>query len=605
MRKILFLAAVLMPILLKGQIADTSLLIEDVVVSGPRMNIPFNKDSRSIEIISKKMIEKIPARDVAGILQYATGIDIRQRGPHGVQADIGIRGGSFEQTLILINGIKMTDPQTGHHIMNIPITPDQIERIEIIKGPAARIYGQNAFSGAINIITKTSEEFYGNLNVTAGQNQVLGLGLSMNIPGKLANQSLSINRQISEGYKYNTDYDIQNLLYQASFDLLNYETTLLAGYTERKFGANGFYASPAFQDQYEEIQTSIIALQSKIISGSWIHNPRIYWRRNQDEYLFVRSNPSLYRNLHIGNNIGAEWNSTFNSQFGITGIGAEVRREHLISNNLGERNRNLFSAYAEQRLEFGDFYVTPGLSFQYYSDFGPRLFYGVDASYSFNEYLSFFGNAGTTYRVPSYTDLYYEDPANLGNPDLRPETAFTYEVGLKSNLRYFNTQISYFNQYGRDMIDWVRDPAISNQWMPVNLNQIPMTGIEVAVNSDIGSLTGLNILGFHRLSYTYIDAEIVDNDAIESRYLLENLRHQFTYVGNFDFKYFETSISFRYLDRVSLEDYSLVDLRFSKSWKKSRWFLDVNNLLDINYRETNLVEMPGRWIVAGASFKIF
>ncbi len=605
MKKIAILLLTFFGGTLTAQSIDTSLILDNIMISSSRISIPFAEESRSIEVIRAQEIEKIPARDVAGVLQYATGIDIRQRGPHGVQADIGIRGGGFEQTLILINGFKMTDPQTGHHIMNLPIAVENIERIEIIKGPAARIYGQNAFAGVVNIITKVPDERRGTVHLRAGQNQLLGIGADISLPGKNNKQFISFSRNVSEGYRYNTDYDITNILYQNEFNIAGFKTSLFGGFTERKFGANGFYASANFRDQYEEIQTSLVGLQSTIANGNWIHKPRLYWRRNQDMYVFVRSNPSIYRNMHIGNNIGVEWNSSYLSDLGITGIGFEARREHLISSNLGDRNRNLISAYAEQRFNLGGFNVTPGISFQYYSDFGPRLFYGIDAAYQIKPTLNLYANAGTTYRVPSYTDRFYTDPANEGNADLVPETALTYEIGVKQVTRNYNLQAAAFRRLGSDLIDWTRDTLISPKWTPVNLINVPVTGLETSISSNLGELTGVRLLGYQKLNYTYIDAEIVDNEAAESRYLLENLQHQFTYIGSFDLGFASASFSYRYFDRVSLEDYSLVDLRLNKRFRKMNFYLDINNLLDADYKETNLVPMPGRWAVLGASFNLF
>ena len=246
MKKIV--AIILLPCLLIGQDIDSSFVLDDIVLYSDRISTPFSEDSRSIEILRSEEIAKIPARDVAGVLQFVTGVDIRQRGPHGVQADLGIRGGGFEQTLILINGLKMTDPQTGHHIMNLPVSPENIERIEVIKGPAARIYGQNAFAGVVNIITKVPDELKGTVNLKAGQNQLLGIGLEMSLPSKKADQYISLNRSVSEGYRYNTDYDITNFMYQNQFVVAGAQTSLFAGFTERNFGANGFYASPDFKD---------------------------------------------------------------------------------------------------------------------------------------------------------------------------------------------------------------------------------------------------------------------------------------------------------------------------------------------------------------------
>jgi iron complex outermembrane receptor protein len=138
---------------------DTTIIeLSDVIITENRMQTPFSESARSMYVITKSQLASLPVQSVAEALTYVPGVDIRQRGPMGIQTDIGIRGGTFDQTLILINGVKVSDPQTGHHSFNLPLNLDNIERIEVLKGQGARIYGQNAFNGAINIITKVPEK---------------------------------------------------------------------------------------------------------------------------------------------------------------------------------------------------------------------------------------------------------------------------------------------------------------------------------------------------------------------------------------------------------------------------------------------------------------
>src|SRR5690606_4557270 len=127
--------------------------LEEITIQENRMKIPFNEVSRNIQVIQRREIETTPARSLQEVLSFVPGVDVRQRGVSGTQANIGIRGGSFDQTLMLLNGIKLTDPQTGHHMMNIPLPLQGISSIDVLKGPGSRIYGQNAYAGAINIIT--------------------------------------------------------------------------------------------------------------------------------------------------------------------------------------------------------------------------------------------------------------------------------------------------------------------------------------------------------------------------------------------------------------------------------------------------------------------
>ncbi|MEM1220111.1 MAG: TonB-dependent receptor [Bacteroidota bacterium] len=583
--------------------SDSTLLLPDVMIKGNRIDMPFSETARSVEVMTREQIEAAPVISVAELLQYAAGIDVRQRGVHGVQADISIRGGTFDQVLILVNGIKLADPQTGHHALNLPVDIEQIERIEILKGPGARIFGQNAFAGAINIITRTPEEKFLRIGVQGGQYTLGGLKVSASLPIEKAQHYFSYSRDFSEGYRYNTDYNISNFFYQSDLQRGNTNYRILAGLTERAFGANGFYASPDFMDQYEEIQTSLVAVEAQTEKGNWTTTSRLSWRRNQDEYVFVRSNPSIYRNLHIGNTLGAEVHSAWRNSLGTTGLGLDLQQIRLQSNNLGYHNRTVVSAFVEHRFQWGRLDVIPGVLFNYFSDFDANFFPGLDVGFRLNSGLRLFANVGRTYRVPTFTDLYYEDPANLGNPELQPESAITYEGGIKWNYQGIQTQASYFRRDGQDLIDWSR--AVDTlPWQPANFGNVMAQGAELSAQAYFPVLLQNEDAWLRRLtlSYTYIDAEILENDAAFSRYSLENLRHQFN--ATFEYriaKRIHHTITYRYTDRVNLGPVSLIDTRIQ--YRADRWdcFLGATNLTDEEYRETNLVIMPGRWIRGGFS----
>ncbi|MFT5167085.1 MAG: vitamin B12 transporter [Saprospiraceae bacterium] len=587
---------------------DTSAyLLDQVIVKDNRIQIPFSEHSRTINIISREQIELSPAQSIPELLQNVAGIDIRQRGAHGVQADVSIRGGTFDQTLILINGIKMSDPQTGHHALNIPVDLESIERIEILKGPGARIYGQNAFSGAINIVTKIPTERYAKLAVTAGENGLGGLSASFALPKSNFNQYFSFSRYFADGYRYNTDYDITNYFYQSSFKYLNQELEVLASFSEREFGANRFYGNDAdfFADQYEEVQTSLVSLGYRNIKGDFAFHPRVSWRRNQDEYILVRNNPAFYRNLHISDVLSLELNADYYSDLGATGVGLDLSTIKLRSNNLGNRSRNVATFFLEHRFKFREdkIDITPGLSASYYSDFGGKFFPGIDVGYQINKNFKWYGNIGYTWRIPTFTDLFYEDAANLGNENLSPESAISYEAGLKYIGNGINLQISYFLRDGTELIDWTKADSLA-KWQPQNFSNIQMSGIDFSANLNLKKLLDQDIIQNLRIGYTYINAEEPEADVAFSRYVLENLKQQL--VIGLDHRLFGKlyhSISYRYLDRVSLADYNLMDLKLSWKTKRVTIFGQVDNLLDTEYRESNLVDMPGRWISGGVKFK--
>jgi len=581
---------------------DSSRLLQTVVIHGNRIQTGLDETAASVIVISSADIRQAPAMSVPDLLHYYAGVDIRQRGANGVQADAGIRGSTFDQVLILINGIKISDAQTGHHSLNLPVDIDNIERIEILKGPAARVYGQNAFAGAINIITKNPDHEFMKAHVQAGDFGLGGLRFSAALNNENEKHYFSASRDFSDGYQYNTDYEINNLFYQAEIKSGIGKVSLLGGYTSRNFGANGFYASPAFRDQYEKIQTSLTAVSLQTQPGEYVTvNHRIYWRRNHDDYIFVRNNPNLYRNLHLNNTLGYEVNATLDNKWGISGIGMDINRLWLRSTNLGDRDRTVVTLFAEHQFQLmqGKVSITPGTQLNYYSDFGVNLFPGIDASYLMTSNIRLFANGGYTYRVPTYTDLYYSDPANLGNPDLQPEYAISYEAGMKLiNIKSIHLQASYFVRNGKRIIDWTKE-NINDRWQPQNLINVNMSGLDMNFSWQPEELPFVMTGG-----YTYIDAKKV-TDAIYSRYAFENLRHQA--VVGITLKYTNKvnhTINYRYSDRANLPDYSIVDTRFTWQSKSFGAFADVTNVFDISYKETNLVTMPGRWFKVGVHYEL-
>jgi len=306
--------------------------LDEVVIHSNRIQTGFDEKSANVIVILPKDISNAPAVSITDVLRYHAGMDIRQRGANGVQTDPGIRGSTFDQVLILVNGIKMSDPQSGHHAMNLPIDINNVERIEIIKGPAARIYGQNAFAGAINFITKTPDKNALTLQLTGGDFELWGGKIGGAYKGEKVSHYASVSRDQSGGYKYNTDYSINNYFYQSKIEVGKGSFSFMGGLTDRKFGANGFYSSENFRDQYEEVQTSLIALSYDPQSdGVWSVKPRVYWRRNKDDYVFIRSNPAYYENVHTGQTIGAEVNATHEGKLGSTGLGVDVNRIDLES----------------------------------------------------------------------------------------------------------------------------------------------------------------------------------------------------------------------------------------------------------------------------------
>ena len=575
--------------------------LKEITITSNRITLPFSKTSRTITLLTSDEIIKSAATNVADLLQNIAGIDIRKRGTDGMQSDLYIRGGNFDQTLVLIDGVKMDDVQTGHHSMNAIISLDNIERIEVIKGPAARIYGQNAFTGAINIVTKNVIE--NGLNINAHYGSYENIKTEAAFSQKFDNSSLfaSIGYQESEGYRFNTDFENVSAFFKANIK----KYSLVSSFTQRKFGANGFYASPDYKDQYEETQTSLVSLGTTFNANSVTIKPRVYWRRNQDMYLFLRHNPPAFRNLHISNKIGAETNLVLNSKLGKTGVGIDVARVFLVSNNLGDHNRTAITGFLEHRFELLDekLDITPGIAISYYSDFDSQAFPGIDAGYRFSDSFKLYGNIGYTYRVPTFTDLYYVGPTTLGNTDLQPESALAEELGIKFTNNGFNIDIAFFNRKSDDLIDWTKDNE-EDKWQTRNFSKVITQGFETNIQHNF-NVGGLN--QSFKIGYSFIDDDIKDENVQYTRYSLNSIKHQFTSGLNAKIsKTFNQNISYRYVERTDGTSYNVVDAKLLATLNTGlQLSLAANNIFNAIYTETNLVPMPKGNMMLGLKYSVY
>lgn len=582
---------------------DTIILIPDIKINDQRIQLPFSQSNRTIHFLTRADIEKLPVQSINELLAYLPGVDIRNRGIKGSQADLSLRGSTFEQVLVMINGVKINDPQTGHHSLNIPVPLEAIQRIEVLKGPGSRRYGQNALAGAINIITRIPDLPQTTLSLEGGSYGTFQGSAAVSLGAEDFNQVMNVSHIRSDGFRHNTDFKTTQLFYQNEWNTDQGKWSVLAGHADRKFGANGFYASPTYVDQYEEIQTSNAQVGFSKIGNRWHIKPSVYWRRNQDEYLLVREQPEVYRNLHITNTMGAEVNSGWASRAGLTGLGLEFRAIGIQSNNLGDHNRQELAAFLEHRLQSGKFSATPGISVNYFTEFGTFFYPGIDLGYEINPRWNVYANAGQTYRVPTYTDLYYIGPTNIGNEQLEPEKAMTYEGGFKYFGDRWFINGAYFLRDSRNLIDWVKEKE-EDPWKPQNFYHARIQGIEMENRyrfpENDWRISNLKVF------YTYIQADLVDSDQSNfSRYALDNLRHQamIGLDGNVADR-ISYNLSGRYLDRVNLEDYALLDAQVQYHWDRGKVWVQVNNITNESYTETSGVPMPGRWFNGGMSVRL-
>ncbi len=574
--------------------------LDEVVISDTKINIPFSKNFRSVQVIDSKTIQETASRNVTELLQLVSGLDIRRRGVSGTQADLYIRGGGFDQTLLLIDGMKMDDIQTGHHTLNLLLPVQLIDRIEIIKGPAARIFGQNAFSGAINIVTKPLKksnnkvvEIYAN-DISYGSYDQFNYSIKMrtSIEDKF-NSLISLHKVKSDGYRYNTDFKNDFIFMKNNIKSKNGSIDIISGFSEKKFGANGFYASPEAIDQYEETQSSFFGLSTKFKKEKMVVKPKLYWRRNQDEYIYIRDNPEIYRNLHISNKIYLDLNFIkYYDSNSFSNFGIDNSQSYISSNNLGSHKRFTSTFYFDHTFHLIDdkLIVSPGFSVSYFSDLSFHFFPGLDLGFHLSEKIKLYANFGKTYRIPTYTDLYYSDRNTVGNPDLDPEHALSNEFGFKYENENIQLSSSFFQRKSTNIIDYIKENE-SEKWRATNIRNLDTKGFDF-------DLSHKNIF---RIGYTYLFDDSYVNDINFSRYSINSLKHQLTsrLLLNYSNR-LSQNLMLKYGERSDQSKHSVVDTNIKyRIGSKIYVFFSLNNIFDESYTETNLVPMPGRNFLFG------
>lgn len=609
--------------------------LSEIKVSANINRSEIIKTARNVSVISAEEIAKSPTKTIDGILQYALNVDVRSRSPFGVQADVSIRGGHFDQTLIMIDGVKMNDPQTGHHTLNLPVPVELIDRIEVLQGGASRVYGPNAFSGLINIITKSSAKGLSSIGLAGGENGLYKLDGNFAIQGSKSNSFVSLSKIHSDGYSHNTAFDRTSIYAKTSIEGKKGFLTVQGGIMDNNFGASNFY-HPKFYDQYEETGSRFLALSktynfSNKLSGTLIAS----LRNHKDLYDFNNyiDSPQTYNNVnfHKSNVIDIEWKMRYLSDFGASSIGAEWRQEGIISNRLGDeveepkevkdfsgifydksKTRQNFSVYLEQQKTFGKLTFSGGALLNINSQFGTELYPGLDVSYAVSNGFSVYGTVNKSLRFPTFTEMYLNTSTVKADPNLLPEKAINYELGLKKFSSWTNFTASVFYKQTTDAIDKVKRPNLEVPTME-NIDNINMAGLELVGQFDLAKKLNNANLWFQKVqfNYAYLVADRKEID-FQSFYTLNFLKHKagmgtfFRLGSNISASAFYTfkmrEGDFRWDAESPLQNYKpvhLVDVRVDYTRDRFKVFIDANNLLNYEYFEFGFVEQPRRWLSGG------
>ena len=519
--------------------ADKSIELNEVEVSSSLAKTTYAAATRQITVLTAKQIQELPVSNINELLDYLGSVDMRQRGPLDVQGDLGVRGGTFDQTLVLVNGVRMNNPQTGHHNMNLPVPLQMIERIEVIQGGATNAHGIGAMTGVVNIVLKSAQKkFNAGYALTTGEHNLLNS--SFYVGKKMGKWGVQFGQQSQStaGYIPNTDFESSKLFVnlEREFKLGKEKGHISIFYAENQkaFGAQNYY-STTFPDQFEATSTRIFGLKldesiglktdfrfnMNVVTGTdrfelyretaglggfdassvaydKLSSGRYYRAADGDTALGFYEGPNFHQTLVFNQNIVAthRWSVAHQSS-----LGYNLRYDEIYSNVLGGDFGDVylvpgwdgytmdkgasttdFSFFVEHKFTRERFQAAAGAMLNYHD--GPTgdssYFFApsLDVLYRLTKDASLYATANRSMRYPTYTDLYYNRGGAQGSLDLSPESAWNYELGYKQKSGQVYTSAALFHRRSKDLIDWVTYPVNPDTAYASNITSLALTGIE-------------------------------------------------------------------------------------------------------------------------------
>jgi vitamin B12 transporter len=622
--------------LLAQQKSDSvSVNLSELQVNANRSKL-YSEMGRILTTIDKTEISRSAVQSIDQLLDYVAGIDIRQRGTNTTQADISVRGGSFDQVLVLLNGVNITDPQTGHFNLDIPLNLSDVTRVEILQGSSARVLGPNAFSGAINIVTESNEKHALNAQLTGGSFNTFGESVSGSIGNDKLHTFASVSHKSSAGYMVNTDFDLSSAFIQSvlktrnagKFDLQ------LAGQL-KDFGENGFY-SLKYPNQREANKALFTALDWSLSKGNFSYNAQASWKRHYDRYELNHGAVAGYK-YHLTDVTGGKLSGSYKSKFGKTTLGLNVRNEHIFSNSLGlamsspdsilnpfesnfyfkkSYNRAVYSGMIDHSVSVGKWYFSAGIANSYSEDFKSATYGGFDIAYSITDDMKVYASANSAARLPTFTDLFFSNPAQQGNPALKPEQSKTIEFGTKINQKNWSLNADVFYRKGENVIDWVKLNSSSAKYEAMNLTSVNALGGDFTFDYRFTNL----FVKRAAFSYSYLNLDKVAV-GFDSKYALDYLNHKVTLtVDHAIYKKLSALWKMGYFDRSGSYDantvigspakltnyspYTNLDCRLLWNDKHFDVFGDVNNIFNTKYADYGGLTQPGANFNVGVRLKL-
>lgn len=521
-------------------------------------------------------------------------VDLQSRSlQSGIQTDFSLRGSSFQQVLILLNGQRINDPQTGHHNSDIPFTKEDIKKIEVIPGAASSLYGPDAIGGAINFVLNPPEDRKLSWEFGVGNNRN-GYGL-FSFSDKIKDLGLrfSIEDAQSKGFRYDTDYKKFTTSLAAYLQLPDGAWENNFGYQEKAFGAFDFYTPGLGFPSFEWTKTYLFNSGLTLNRDDFLIKPNFLWRRHYDKFVLDKTQASSANNHRTDMFTPSLYLQKDAGLLGKVGLGLEWGQERIVSTNLGNHNREHKSVFLDDSLALGQRWDL-GFSFRWddFSDFNEVYTGSANAKFKLTDKVAFNFGVSRSMRIPSFTELFYSDSKTIGNPDLAAEKAWNYQAGFEYKEQDFSSGLVFFLRRERNMIDWVRTD-LSQKWQARNFTHDDVFGVECSLSRRINSLLSIDA------NYAYTDKKI-DTQGFLYKYGPNYARHLINTIFNIHLPFGRQEIGFQYKKRPGRRGWLLMNAGLNYDLNKnSKIFLNSTNILNVEYQDIAGIPQPGRYIEAG------
>jgi len=579
---------------------------ETMVVLGTATPVPLAESQRSVEVLPVKG-ESLAAESPQDLLRQDSSVFLEERGAGGGQADLVLRGGSFEQTLVLLNGFRINDAQTSHHNLDLPVPLEAMDSIQVMEGAGSTLHGVDALSGVVDFLTAAPDHdsifLRGGEGSFESNEETLMAGATHGAwSGRVTGE-----RNFSEGFMTDRDYRNEDTSAESWVGSRLGVTDLLIAASDRSFGANQFYGD---YPSWERTKGWFGGVRQDLGTRT---EAAFAYRRHTDEFVLFRDDPAIYENNHLDGSWQASLRHTENLPAGsLLLMGLEADGDSIHSNNLGLHARNRGAGYVDVDLRPAKkrWSLSAGAREEIFSG-GAQAVFSPELAGSFRvaNSLKLRATGGYGFRIPTYTDLYYSDPSTLGNAHLKPESAWTGDGGADwtpSAKVTFSATGFYSQQH--DTIDYVKSmtpnsylPANcpENIWCADNLNGLHFAGVETSFTWIPRKSQTL------RIEWTALHGAQTALHGLESEYVfnypVESVHTSWTWaIGHEIVLTNAVQLAQRYQQTV----YPVWNATLTRDAWKVRPYLRLMNASNTGYQEITGVNMPPRTIMGGIAIEL-